>query len=118
MNFLKAVGQGSGRFDIAAKNFEDQGLPASLARGTEFMIGIRPEHIVIGEASDRSIAARVEFFEYLGGTRYIYCALEDGQNLVVEQRAGPDIEPGAVIALDLSSSQRLFFDAEGGRMRS
>jgi lactose/L-arabinose transport system ATP-binding protein len=118
MNFLKAVGQGSGRFDIAAKNFEDQGLPASLARGTEFMIGIRPEHIVIGEASDRSITARVEFFEYLGGTRYIYCALEDGQNLVVEQRAGPDIEPGAVIALDLSSSQRLFFDAEGGRMRS
>ncbi len=118
MNFLKAVAQGNGSFDIAAKSFADQGLPASLQRGAEFMIGIRPEHIVIGEAGDRSIAARVEFFEYLGGTRYIYCALEDGQNLVVEQRAGPDIEPGAVIALDLSSSQRLFFDAEGERLRA
>lgn len=118
MNFLKAVGEGGGRFEIAAKSFGDEGLPASIARGTEFMIGIRPEHIVIGETGDRSIAARVEFFEYLGGTRYIYCALEDGQNLVVEQRAGPDIEPGSLIALDLSSSQRLFFDAEGGRLRA
>jgi len=71
MNFLKAVAQGNGSFDIAAKSFADQGLPASLQRGAEFMIGIRPEHIVIGEAGDRSIAARVEFFEYLGGTRYI-----------------------------------------------
>ncbi|MGG6896420.1 MULTISPECIES: ABC transporter ATP-binding protein [Rhizobium] len=116
MNFLKATSEGAGRFQIAGKIFEAQEVPAMPSVGADFVVGIRPEHIVLGEPHDLSIPAKVEFSEYLGGTRYIYCALDDGQNLVVEQRAGPDVEPGSSINLDHSSRNRLFFSTEGERL--
>ena len=116
MNFLNAVHVGGTRFAIAGQEFEDENLPSGLSPGTEFKLGIRPEHIAVAAGARGAIVARVEFFEYLGGTRYVYCVLEDGQNLVVEQRSGPDVAPGATIGLDLSTTTRLFFNNEGKRL--
>ncbi|NLR99948.1 sn-glycerol-3-phosphate ABC transporter ATP-binding protein UgpC [Rhizobium sp. P38BS-XIX] len=117
MNFLKAVGQAGRSFKIAGNEFDGLGLPSQLLEGTEFMMGIRPEHIAIAADGARAISARVEFFEYLGGTRYIYCSLEDGQNLVVEQRSGKDIEAGSLIALDFPAEHRLYFDSDAAGRR-
>ena len=116
MNFLNAVAKGSGRFEIAGTAMEQADLPSDIPAGGEFVVGIRPEHILVAGASGGSIEAKVDFFEYLGGTRYIYCVLADGQNLVVEQRSGDDLRPGSTIGLDLSSKQRLFFDSKGERL--
>ncbi len=116
MNFLRSEYKGGGRFAIAGREFQAPEFDSKLPAGAEFMTGIRPEHLAVVDDADQAIAARVDFCEYLGGTRYLYCVLDDGQNLVVEQRTGPDIEPGMIINLDLSSNQRLFFNSDGARL--
>jgi lactose/L-arabinose transport system ATP-binding protein len=90
---------------------------AGLATGTSAKMGIRPEHIVIEEGTGGTIQAKVEFFEYLGGTRFLYCTLADGQTLVVEQRFGGDLDVGDTIRLEFPPVHRRFFDADGIRMQ-
>jgi len=63
------------------------------------------------------LQATVDFTEYLGGVRYIYCKLPDGQSLIVEQRDGPDISEGSVIGLSAPAEKCRFFDANGQRIR-
>jgi lactose/L-arabinose transport system ATP-binding protein len=116
MNFLKAIAQGGGNFTIAGQTLPDIRAPSSIATGSEFRLGIRPEHILIAAVSDQTILAKLEFFEYLGGTRFLHCTLQDAQQLVVEQRVGPDYLPGAMISLDISSPNSLFFGDDGTRV--
>ncbi|HTN64437.1 MAG TPA: sn-glycerol-3-phosphate ABC transporter ATP-binding protein UgpC, partial [Devosia sp.] len=59
--------------------------------GSGVTVGLRPEHLVLSSPTSGGLAATVDFCEYLGGTRYLYCQLPDGQNLVAEQRDGDDL---------------------------
>lgn len=113
MNFLIAHAVRPGSFSIAGKSLRDEW--ASIGEEATFTLGIRPEHIAIIEG-DAGITARVDFFEYLGGTRYIYCSLSDGQNIVVEQREGPDLEHGAEIVLAPRDGKSLYFDQDEKRI--
>src|SRR5438034_4277846 len=49
------------------------------------LLGIRPEHIVLGPTSAPSLAlsAMIERVEQLGAASFLYCALEGGERLTV-----------------------------------
>jgi multiple sugar transport system ATP-binding protein len=83
-------------------------LPGAFARvadrGTEtaLVLGIRPEHVAIG---DGPITATVSVVESLGHERHIICRLEDGQ-LVIARQPSSTRSPGD------GDQVRLSFDPE------
>src|SRR5262249_20254650 len=115
MNLLDAQWMGGGRLRIGEQVVTTDFAAAPLAEGSKLVFGIRPEHLQIVGAG-AMFQATVDFTEYLGGVRYIYCRL-DGQNLIVEQRDGRDIEDGAVIGLSAASEKCRYFESGGSRMR-
>ncbi|QFY63719.1 sn-glycerol-3-phosphate ABC transporter ATP-binding protein UgpC (plasmid) [Rhizobium grahamii] len=117
MNLLNAVWRGDGQLTVGGQNLPAEGFGGQQPDiGDKLIFGIRPEHFQVTEGSG-AIRATVEFTEYLGGLRYVYCTLADGQSLVVEQRDGPDIEEGQEIALSAPSDKCRYFDEAGIRMR-
>jgi lactose/L-arabinose transport system ATP-binding protein len=117
MNLLNAEWLGDSAAGFAGTRIAAPLAATTIAAGERITFGIRPEHLTLaGDASD-GIRARVDFSEYLGGTRYLYCQLEDGQALTAEYRDGPDISAGSLITLSSLVKDRRFFDAQGVRLR-
>ena len=77
---------------------------------------MRPEHVTVLDDGDEGLAATVDFSEYLGGTRYLYCNLSDGQPFVAEQREGPDYKGGERIRLVVPQEKRRYFGEDGLRI--
>lgn len=117
MNFLDAEWQGDGNVRIGSATMRVQIDGGGLARGERLRLGIRPEHITVAEPGPERLTAQVEFSEYLGGTRYLYCQFEDGQSLVVEQRDGPDWQAGERLSFAVPEDRRRFFAEDGRRLR-
>ncbi|WP_322887422.1 sn-glycerol-3-phosphate ABC transporter ATP-binding protein UgpC (plasmid) [Sinorhizobium medicae] len=117
MNFLEAEWQGDGTVHIGSAALWAPIDGSSLAPGDRLRLGMRPEHLTVCEPGAERIAAQVEFSEYLGGTRYLYCQLEDGQSLVVEQREGPDWQVGERLSFSVPEDRRRFFAGDGRRLR-
>jgi lactose/L-arabinose transport system ATP-binding protein len=115
MNLLDAESAGAGKVRLAGCEMEAE--LASLHPGEKIVFGMRPEHIQIVAGGPDAVEATVEFTEYLGGTRYVYCRLGDGQNVVVELRGGDDIVPGSRIWLTAPPDRRRYFDGSGARIR-
>jgi lactose/L-arabinose transport system ATP-binding protein len=109
MNFIEASSLANGQISVGDAHF-------AAPQGTA-TLGLRPEHLLLGAAGPDSIAARVDFSEYLGGTRFLYTSLADGQPLVVENRDGAEIEPGETVYLHCPPGQLRFFAPGGERLR-
>ncbi|TML91702.1 MAG: ABC transporter ATP-binding protein [Actinobacteria bacterium] len=82
-------------------------LPAPLAHavstdGRAVVLGVRPEHLAIG---DGPIAATVSVVESLGHERHVVCRLEDGQLVTARQ-------PSSVTAPSDGTAVRLSFDPD------
>ncbi len=117
MNLLRGRWVGPGRVRVSGVEID---VPLSVAappEGSEVEYGIRPEHVEIDRNARSGMPATVEFSEYLGGTRYIYTRLTDGQNLTVEDRTDIAIENGQSISLSRHAGKSLAFDGNGGRIR-
>lgn len=113
MNLLTGMAGPDGAVEVAG-----QALPVRTAAGVALTIGIRPEHLKpVPEGAGR-LQARVDFTEYLGGTEYLFCALDDGQQLVAEYEPGEGgpRSVGARIGLDITHDRLHLFDAAGLRM--
>jgi multiple sugar transport system ATP-binding protein len=89
-------------------------LPAPLARavsadGRAVVLGVRPEHLAIG---DGPIAATVSVVESLGHERHVVCRLEDGQ-LVTARQPSSVTSPsdGTPVRLSFDPDQLHLFDA-------
>ena len=117
MNLLDARWTGPGRLRLADTDVSMPTLATAPAAGTEVAYGIRPEHLRIDPDAADALPATVEFSEYLGGTRYVYARLADGQPVTVEDRSAVDIENGRAIMLAVAPDRGLAFDREGGRIR-
>jgi multiple sugar transport system ATP-binding protein len=59
--------------------------PADAAPGTRVTLGIRPEHITLGEndAGSLPVSAKIERLEQLGAACFLYCSLDSGEALTV-----------------------------------
>ncbi len=95
MNFLggRVVTSGDDGIQVklagAMDDMPDARLPVRDSANTrpdaKVMIGIRPEHIVLGVPTTPSLqmSATVERIEQLGAVSFLYCALPDGERLTV-----------------------------------
>ena len=115
MNLLDAVWRGNGKVELAGRVEDAAIVGAGLTPGDKVTFGLRPEHLIVGAAG--GIEARVDVLEYLGGTRYLYCQLTDGQPLIVEYRDGPDVRSGDTITLGCPPDRRYIFNEGGSRIR-
>jgi len=117
MNLLDGEWRGDGVIGLG----EDVGAtpltPSGIRVGDPLKLGLRPEHLVVGSAETGLVKARVDFAEYLGGTRFLHCRLSDGQSLVAEHRGGVRVVPGDIVGFDCAPERLRLFDADGVRLR-
>ncbi|MDB5531157.1 MAG: ugpC 9 [Devosia sp.] len=111
MNLLDAAGQGAGKVLAAGAEID---VPTIAAAGSgKVTVGLRPEHLVLTASAPGTLKATVDFFEYLGGTRYLYCQLPDGQSLVAEQRDGDDLAAGETVHFTWKPKDLRLFNPQG-----
>jgi len=83
------------------------------------VLGIRPEHITLGEASVPSLrlTATVERVEQLGAASFLYCMLGGGERLTVHAPGQVSYDAGAQVEVSLPFADTHVFDAaEGGQV--
>jgi lactose/L-arabinose transport system ATP-binding protein len=117
MNMLEATWTGDGMLNVAGSKITAPIAGQGLQSGQKLTFGIRPEHLKVSDTADGGIQATVDFDEYLGGTQFLYCQLDDGQPLTVEYREGREIAAGSRIAFTSEAGQQRIFDGEGKRVR-
>jgi multiple sugar transport system ATP-binding protein len=72
--------------------------PAAAKLGDAVVLGVRPEHIVIGgEAGIPFAPARILHVEHLGGATLVYATLTDGQGLTVALEGQCRLAAGSVV---------------------
>jgi multiple sugar transport system ATP-binding protein len=92
-----------------------QGLAAAAAaRGTQqVIVGVRPEHLVIGE--DGAVPATVSVVESLGYERNVGCRLADGTLVIARQAIeAPAPRVDGAVRLAAEPGRLHVFDADGG----
>ena len=108
MNLMTGQAQGA-RFEVGGVPLA---LPADAPRAGELIMGVRPEHLAIGDAG---WPMRVELVEMLGAERLVHGRLgEQGFTLRIDGTAVPP-ERGATVALCVDPSQVHWFDVTSGR---
>lgn len=90
---------------------------AGAGENAAIKMGIRPEHLATTDRQDASLPARMDFSEYLGSTRYLYCTLDSGEQTIVEQRTGDDLKRGATVRFGCDPRHLRFFASTGERLR-
>jgi lactose/L-arabinose transport system ATP-binding protein len=121
MNFLPAVAAGArgGRFVARLTEFENVEVPFALANapaGSEFLVGVRPEHFA--KAGEVRLGVTLDVIEHLGGTSFGYSRSESDRPLTIELRDRRGIETGAKVELGFDAAKAFLFDrATGERLR-
>jgi ABC-type sugar transport system ATPase subunit len=95
-------------------------IESDLARAVELRagarrIGIRPEHIQIGDAG---VAATIRVKEQLGGEAYLYTRTEHGADVVVKTDGEDQHAPGDRLHLALPPNRVHQFGADGASLGS
>jgi len=115
MNFLKVTVQGTG----ASASIEAPGisipvpprLAPAIGSGTEFILGIRPEHIQL--ESDESVGGRidatVDVVEYLGNEELIHLDVADA-DVIALISADHRVRPGDALTLRVKMDRIHLFD--------
>ncbi len=117
MNIIDGTLGAPGTINVGGGMIQLGGLLPGLPSGAMIKVGLRPEHLHPGGQTGSGLRAQVEFFEYLGGTRYLYCTLADGTHLTVEQRDGGDIRAGETVWLRYNEADLRLFAPTGERLR-
>ncbi|ODT81357.1 MAG: ABC transporter ATP-binding protein [Pelagibacterium sp. SCN 64-44] len=112
MNLLKGAASGTA-IDLPGLGQ----FPVAVAPG-EVTVGIRPEHLTIGDAGDLSIEGTISLVEYLGSEIFLYVALHNGQTLLTQAPGHARHERGEAIRLSLRAADAHFFDAAGLRIEA
>jgi ABC-type sugar transport system ATPase subunit len=119
MNFFEAEVEGieGGRARVAGTAFRNLDIPAgSLKVGDALTVGVRPEHLVRGEAGFFAAEGVVELVERLGEASFAYLRRVDGRMFVAEVRGRQTPAPGETMTLVAASPDVHVFDASGLRV--
>jgi multiple sugar transport system ATP-binding protein len=89
--------------------------PGGARDGERLTLGVRPEHLVIGEADGLrpSIEVAVNLTEPLGGESFVYGTLRPGEPLTIKQPGQIFIRSGATIAARIEPDLCHLFDRQG-----
>jgi lactose/L-arabinose transport system ATP-binding protein len=117
MNIVDATCVSGDRIKIAGETIALGQPISSLAAGGAVKLGVRPEHLSAGPRGGDGLLATVDFSEYLGSTRYLYCNLPSGESITVEQRDGADFKSGEEVWLSFDRANMRLFSAQGERLR-
>ncbi len=114
MNFIDAVAEGN------ILRLADGNTVPALFDGLagQLSVGFRPEHVRPDEKCEHRLKVEVDMIEYLGGTRYVYGRMANGQSIVMEARDRDDLAPGQSIIASVASKHLMIFDRDGRRVRS
>jgi ABC-type sugar transport system ATPase subunit len=117
MNFLDAaIGDGGGKAVAALPNGLKLDLPMALdvASGPQVSIGVRPQHVRIGDGPG-SLPASVRLVEALGAETVVHTDVA-GQKMLVVAPGQLSLRPGEEIRLSLHDAPLHLFDAKGLRL--
>ena len=112
MNILKGISTGQA-VELAGLGR----LPIHVAAG-DVTVGVRPEHLTIGEAGDLSVEGTITLVEYLGSEVFIYVALPDGQALLAQAPGNARHQRGEAVRLSFNARDTHLFDAAGLRLET
>jgi multiple sugar transport system ATP-binding protein len=120
MNFLEAkvVGRRGDRVEVRLSDGTLLVLPrepGNTQDGERLTLGVRPEHLVIGEGNGDgpAIEVTVNLTEPLGGESFVYGTLRSGEPLTIKQPGQIFIEAGATIAVRIAPDLCHLFDRDG-----
>ena len=118
MNFIKATVSPAkaGKINVSLPGgtkiaLDDQGKKVSDSQAVT--LGIRPEHITIGEKNDGELKGNLRIVEYLGSETMFYASLVDGSDLSVKADGLTSAKQGADIKFGLPAKACHLFDAKG-----
>ncbi len=89
-------------------------LPAARVGHTGETLGIRPEHIRIGDAG--RLHGKITHVEHLGGDTNVLAALDTGEPVTIRLFGQHAHAVGEDVALDFDDSDAFYFDAQGARL--
>ncbi|WP_116133948.1 ABC transporter ATP-binding protein [Tropicimonas sp. IMCC34043] len=116
MNFLPAEVRG-GAIRVAGHPVPDPGLRSRPAEGTKLLLGIRPEHLRLAKPGEPALTVTAQFAEFLGGTTYLYGAVAEGVDCVMEVDRSVDTRQGAVLNVTAMADDIRCFGENGLRLR-
>jgi multiple sugar transport system ATP-binding protein len=113
MNFLQSTVAKGGRSDAVLADGQKLGLPDGLPLkdGDPITVGLRPEHIKLGD--DGALEAEVEVVEPLGLSTQFYVELA-GQQVCVFVMGRTNIRPGDIVRLSADPASLHVFDPSSG----
>ncbi len=118
MNFVKAIAtpMKGGKIALALPGgtkiiLNDQGK--KLSEGQAVTLGIRPEHITIGQKNDGELKGTLRIAEYLGSETMFYASLADGTDLSVKADGLTTAKSGADIKFGVPAAACHLFDSNG-----
>lgn len=118
MNFLKTTAQPAGpgqlAVDLPGGCTVTLAVPNTISvRRQRVTLGIRPEHLEIGEPQAAGLDGKVRLAEYLGSETMFYLALADGSELSVKADGLSTARLGSSIKVGVPALACHLFDEEG-----
>ena len=119
MNFLGATVRavGDGGTEVALGDGTPVVLPrvgAGQRAGAAVTLGVRPEHMRVGDTGDGpTVPTVVNLTEHLGGVTFFYATLSSGEALTIEMPGQAFVDTGATVPVRLDPDLCHLFDGEG-----
>jgi multiple sugar transport system ATP-binding protein len=109
-----AANGASGGVDTGAGILPLGATTGPLSAGEQVVVGIRPEHVTIG---DGPLEVSVRAVEWLGHERLLICELGDTQLNVRQVSGDAEIPVGATLRIGVDPAHVMVFDPTSGELR-
>lgn len=80
------------------------------------IVGIRPEHLVIGDADQHPLSARVDLVERLGEISHLHMSFSSGETVIAEWRGRNAPSMGDLLSLHVEQTNIHMFNESGNRL--